>query len=85
MSDIEYRHNAFLLVTGSANARALPEMNAYWARIKVPATGILGYIGTNGVANYPLDAGNDTGWFPLNDVSEIYVRGTGTFSVWYEY
>lgn len=82
--DFETRNNSFVTVTGSATAQALPNAPAYWARIKVPSTGILGYIGANGRADFPLAAGDDTGWFPLENLSEIFVRGTGTFACWYE-
>lgn len=82
---MEPKNNSFGIVTGTATALAFPESRADWARIRNDPNGTLGYIGTYGGASYPLDVGDDTGWFSLNNMSDLYYKGTGThFSYWFQ-
>ena len=76
-------NSSFGVVTGTANALPFPSVRADWARIKNNPSGVLGFIGTYGFANYPLATGEDTGWFSEDDMGQLYYRGTGAyFSYW---
>ena len=77
--------SGFGIVTGTSSALAFPATDFQWARIKVVPSGVVGYIGNYGTANFPLAAGDDTGWFSGSDMSEFYYRGTGSyFSYWWQ-
>lgn len=82
----ESSNNGFGVVTGTASALAFPEANADWMRIKAyGANASEGYIGTMGNAVFPLSASNDTGWFAVEDTSELFYRGAGLyFAYWFQ-
>lgn len=82
----ESRNNGFGLLTGTASALAFPDISADWMRIKAPSGNSAdNYIGTVGNVVYPLSAGDDTGWFAVDNLSDIYYSGSGTyFSYWFQ-
>lgn len=77
--------NGFGTITGSVGATQFPNIPTLLVRFKAgTANTPVVYVGTAGNANYPLAAGDDTGWFACNNLNQFYYRNTGTIHFWYQ-
>lgn len=74
------------IVTGTSSSVGFPDINASRARVKASFDGVRGFIGVGGNPIYPLDVGEDTGWFAINNLNEYCYSGTGSYlAYWYQY
>jgi hypothetical protein len=78
-------NNGFGVVTGTGNAVAFPDIEVSKFRIKAGLVQTNGWIGSFGYATFPVEAGWDSGWNEVDNMSDIYYRGTGTyFHYWFQ-
>jgi hypothetical protein len=75
-----YNVNRFLLVSGTATPIQFPSLECKMVRFKAhPANNEDFYLGVEGVTDFPLDAGDDTGWINAYNLNQFYysnVSGT---------
>jgi hypothetical protein len=74
--------NVFERVTGSAVALQFPTgtLSCLQARLQAhPDNSGVFFIGTDGIQTWALDAGQETSWFLINDLAELYhINPSGT-------
>ena len=85
MSDLVPSNNGFGVVTGTVSPVAFPDVNISSLIIKNSPLGVIGFLGSSGVVNFPMAAGDDTGWLRADNLSDFYYSGTGAyFHYWYQ-
>ena len=84
-TDFTPRSNGFGVATGTASAVAFPNIDVFHFRIKAGLVQANGWIGSYGVTNFPVEQAWDSGWNEVDNMSDIYYRGTGTyFYYWFQ-
>lgn len=85
MDEFVTHNNGFGVVTGTATATPFPDIEVTRFRIKAGLVQTAGWIGSYGWANFPVEQAWDSGWNEVDNMSDIYYKGTGTyFYYWFQ-
>jgi hypothetical protein len=75
--------NSFGTLTGSASAASFPALPCLMVKFKAdPANTPVVFLGVVGNANWPMSAGDDTGWVACNNLNDFAYRNSGTIHYW---
>lgn len=81
-------NNRFGVVTGTASATRFPTGTAQIARFKAHPSNIgTFFVGDEPTSTlFPIDAGDDTGWFSIDNLNKLYYNnasGSSDYLYWW--